>query len=471
MAVSIGRGPFVGSRLRAGGRRHRPRRSTRAVGAFSGTDRDSATELRGTWGGSDTDLAAAAGRTCHAAADGATGPPAGTLSHRRPRHTARRADAISYRPGAGCGDAHAATYRRPPRARSNPGLAGAPHCYRRSLGHASNGSHGLRRAADGHTRLGRNGNRRRHPDRNWDGNPPGLGHTQPRRQPHPHAGPLKDPNAIHRTAATRGPVVARIPSSDLDAAALASAMAGRRIGVVRAFGEVASTMDVAARLAVEGAPDGTVVLADHQTAGRGRLGRVWQAPPGEALLLSILFRPALDVTSIHQVPMAVALGALHAIRLSVPAGIGCALKWPNDIVAAGGKVGGMLAETGLRGDRIGHVVVGLGLNVHQATAALPIGATSLSQLGVVTRRDQLAEILLAEVDERYGELLAGGSLLEDWAAALETPGKRVVARGPAGTVRGLALGVAADGALLIRDDDGREHALRAADVTLERGSQ
>src|SRR3990172_8195117 len=150
--------------------------------------------------------------------------------------------------------------------------------------------------------------------------------------------------------------------------------------VVRAV--VTSTMDVLAELAEDGAPEGTVVIADHQTAGRGRLSRSWLAPPGTALLMSILFRPDLPPERLGHVTMAVGLGTLHALDARLLSGRRAALKWPNDVLVEGRKIAGLLAEARLSPGRPGAVIVGLGLNVHQTGAALPEGATSLVAEGV-----------------------------------------------------------------------------------------
>ena len=176
-----------------------------------------------------------------------------------------------------------------------------------------------------------------------------------------------------------GGVLVRRP---LDAATIAHALRGARLGThVVACPSVASTMDAAAALAAAGTPDGAVVLADVQTAGRGRHGRAWLAPPGTALMLSIVLRPPVPPDRLPQALMAVALGALEAIAGRLPADAPLGLKWPNDIVVGDRKIAGLLAETTWRGSDRPVVIVGLGLNVSQARAALPDGAVSLRLAG------------------------------------------------------------------------------------------
>ncbi len=235
-------------------------------------------------------------------------------------------------------------------------------------------------------------------------------------------------------------------------------------------------MDRLARLAENGAPEGATVVADRQTAGRGRLGRSWQAAPGQALMLSVLLRPppALqDPERLAQLPMALALGALAALRLRLPDPAMAALKWPNDLLLAGRKAAGMLTE--LVWDAAGpRVILGLGLNLRQrAFPGLP-DATSLAialqaadEDPRLHRGDLAADLLRAAAAE-LARLAAGEALTPRWAAELATLGRRVTVRGlrdgPA--LEGLAEGVTADGALLLRDDRGRLHTLRAGDVSL-----
>jgi BirA family biotin operon repressor/biotin-[acetyl-CoA-carboxylase] ligase len=254
---------------------------------------------------------------------------------------------------------------------------------------------------------------------------------------------------------------------------------GRRL-VYRA--RIGSTNDLAKELAGAGAPEGTVVVAGEQTAGRGRLGRRWLAPPGSALLCSILFRPTLPLRSAPQLTMIVSLAAADAAA-SV-AGLDVALKWPNDLVVAWEedgaspewrKLAGLLTETGVRGEQLDFVVVGLGLNVNLPVEILPQiapGATSLqAETGRRVDREALLAALLARVEGRYADLQAGGSPHAEWAARLATLGRRVRATTAGGSVEGVAEAVDADGALLLRATDGTLHRLVAGDVTLAAGAQ
>jgi BirA family biotin operon repressor/biotin-[acetyl-CoA-carboxylase] ligase len=235
-----------------------------------------------------------------------------------------------------------------------------------------------------------------------------------------------------------------------------------------------STMDLLAARARAGAPEGSVVIADYQTAGRGRLDRVWIAPPGSSLMLSVLFRPhprRLPPERNGEIPMAMALGALDALNPRLPPDRPAALKWPNDLVVGGAKLGGILAEvvSGVGRDAGAGIVVGIGINVRQSAAELPPDAASLASLsGVITSgtRADLAVELLEAVDRHYAALLGGDRLIDRWAARLETLGRKVVARQGDTLIRGRAIGVTEDGALRISTADGAVVVIHAGDVTL-----
>jgi BirA family biotin operon repressor/biotin-[acetyl-CoA-carboxylase] ligase len=130
---------------------------------------------------------------------------------------------------------------------------------------------------------------------------------------------------------------------------------------VRRFDEIDSTNLYLRREARLGAPEGTVAVAGHQSAGRGRMDRRWEAPPGASLLISVLFRPDFDASELHLCTAAMALAAAEACRKA--AGVGPVLKWPNDLLVGESKLAGVLAEVEFEGSVARAVVVGLGLNV------------------------------------------------------------------------------------------------------------
>lgn len=255
----------------------------------------------------------------------------------------------------------------------------------------------------------------------------------------------------------------------MDEQALASALADAGIGApVHALGQVRSTMDEAAALAASGAPDFTVVVADHQTAGRGRFRRPWVDAPGTSLLVSILFRPRAAVEAWPALPRGVALAAADAVGAQLPPGREARLKWPNDVVVGGAKIGGLLAEGRPEPEGAGGtLVVGLGLNVHQTADALPPGATSLRLCGAPSAgRMDLALGLLRALALYRARIEAGDDLLAPWSARLETLGRQVQAQTRSGAIHGLAAGVDPRGGLEIERADGTRIVVHAADVTL-----
>jgi len=247
-------------------------------------------------------------------------------------------------------------------------------------------------------------------------------------------------------------------------AGLRAAFIGRNV-VYRQ--SVTSTNDLARALAAQGAPAGTLVLAEEQTAGRGRLGRAWLAPQGTSLLFSLIFRPALLPGQAFRLAMLCSLAAARAMETMTALPIH--LKWPNDLVLRGQKLGGVLSESSLTGERLDFVVVGLGLNVNLDVSTLPeiaATATSLSAaLGRPVARLPLLQRILQEIEAGYQDIAQGEALRAAWAARLSTLGQMVRVTG--GTEdAGLAEGVDADGALLLRRADGTLGRITVGDVTL-----
>ena len=231
-----------------------------------------------------------------------------------------------------------------------------------------------------------------------------------------------------------------------------------------------STNDVARKLAAASAPAGTVVIADEQTAGRGRMKRRWVAPANTCLLTSVIFRPALVPTQIARLTMLCSLAAVQAIETVT--GMRAGIKWPNDLVIGDGpprKLAGTLTETSLAGDKVLFAIVGLGLNVNVDPAALgPVmtPATSLAaELGRPVSRETLLVEILRQMEALYPAIASGG-LREAWAERLHTLGRPVTVTVGENQVIGTAEAVDRDGVLLVRDLAGNLHRIAAGDVTL-----
>jgi BirA family biotin operon repressor/biotin-[acetyl-CoA-carboxylase] ligase len=219
---------------------------------------------------------------------------------------------------------------------------------------------------------------------------------------------------------------------------------------VRRFDELDSTNRHALELARGGASEGVVVIADHQTAGRGRLGRTWSAPPGSSLLMSVLLRPSLNASRLHLATAVVALAARDALQ--DVAGFRPELKWPNDLLVGDRKLAGVLAEADL-GDRDGGgpaLVVGIGINVNWpaelppelagiATAANAVAGREIDRWGLLTA-------LLGHMDLRYGDWTKVAS---DYRRSCATIGRSVRVELAEETFTGTAADVTDDGHLLV----------------------
>lgn len=245
---------------------------------------------------------------------------------------------------------------------------------------------------------------------------------------------------------------------DLHADWTDAARAGRRIGhTIEAHAVIGSTNDRARALLADPAVDGVVVAADAQTAGRGRRDRRWFSPAGSSLSMSAAVRPRLAPRDAWQLALGSALAAVDACAPLADVW----LKWPNDVVSASdAKVGGILIETIVNGERLDGAVVGIGLNLDWRRADMPPeirdAATSLADLagsGPVDRvalLDRLLERLSAEVDA----IEAGRSPIERYRARCRTLGAEVTVAVGNRTISGRAVDLRTDGALVVETADG-----------------
>jgi BirA family biotin operon repressor/biotin-[acetyl-CoA-carboxylase] ligase len=237
---------------------------------------------------------------------------------------------------------------------------------------------------------------------------------------------------------------------------------------VRYYPVTGSTNVEAHTLARGGAPEGTLVLAEEQTAGRGRRGRSWVAPAGSSLLFSLLFRPGLPPDRAQYLTMLCSLAILDAVTPLT--GTPIQLKWPNDLVSGTRKLAGILTEVSAAGSRLDYVIVGIGLNVNwrpETAPELQDIATGLSLLaGHSLDRLPLLVDILRGVEARYRRLQAGESPQLEWARRLATLGKPVTVQTATGDVSGFAESVDETGALIVRTSDGRSVSLLEGDVVL-----
>jgi BirA family transcriptional regulator, biotin operon repressor / biotin---[acetyl-CoA-carboxylase] ligase len=252
----------------------------------------------------------------------------------------------------------------------------------------------------------------------------------------------------------------------------------RRLLRTRVMGQACHAFDVLAStnasmyvLGRLGEPEGTIVLADRQTAGRGQADKVWISPPGCNLYVSILLRPSIAPTQAPLISLLVAVALVDALRQQ---GVICGLKWPNDVLIQRRKVAGILAELELHQETVKFVVVGIGVNVNMTQEALqnylgPIAKTATSvqiALGHTIPREALLASLMASLEHWYNHFVTHGAmgLQEAWEARSVMHGQHITAQTAEVTWQGTAEGIDQAGRLRLRRDDGVLLTLTSAEV-------
>ncbi len=268
----------------------------------------------------------------------------------------------------------------------------------------------------------------------------------------------------------------------LSPAVLLAGMPTRRLGRPLIYHRVIdSTNEEARRLAAAGSPEGTLVIAETQTAGRGRRGRRWVAPAGRCLLFSLLLRPKLPPARLFALTMAAGLAVRGAVMDQL--GLVPALKWPNDVYIAGRKAAGILVESAFAGGELDFMVLGIGINVNvrpeelaEPTAGdhddrtlgrLSDTATSLmAAAGRPVSRQELLWGILRRFEGWYERILAGESPLEEWKGALMEWGQEVAIEAGGERIVGRVVEVTDDGALGLALPDGRLRCFYGGEASL-----
>ncbi|WP_066294355.1 biotin--[acetyl-CoA-carboxylase] ligase [Bacillus sp. FJAT-29937] len=235
---------------------------------------------------------------------------------------------------------------------------------------------------------------------------------------------------------------------------------------------VDSTQKIAHRLANEDAPEGTVIIAEEQLLGRGRMDRRWHSPKYTGIWMSVILRPNLPPPKAPQLTLITAVAVVQAIEELTD--LSPQIKWPNDILINGKKVTGILTELQADADRITSIIIGIGINVNQQKEDYPEElhtiATSLSiESGKKLQRAELVKILLSKLENLYTLYLDKGFypiklLWESYAISI---GKVITARTITGSIQGKALGITEDGVLMIEDEMGKVHHIYSADIELK----
>jgi BirA family biotin operon repressor/biotin-[acetyl-CoA-carboxylase] ligase len=240
---------------------------------------------------------------------------------------------------------------------------------------------------------------------------------------------------------------------------------------VRHFRETDSTNTRARELAQRGAPEGTLVVAEGQTGGRGRRERNWFSPPFLGIYASVVLRPAIPAGEAPRLALLAAVAAAEAVREET--GLDAAIKWPNDILAGGRKIAGILLEMATDMDAVDYVVVGTGINVNIPAEGFPeelrsLATSVLAETGCPVPRLRLLRRLLGSLESWYDRFRADGfaPVLERWKSLSGIAGRRVVVHVPGRDLAGVVADVDENGFLLLRDDEGRERRIFSGDVTL-----
>jgi BirA family biotin operon repressor/biotin-[acetyl-CoA-carboxylase] ligase len=236
---------------------------------------------------------------------------------------------------------------------------------------------------------------------------------------------------------------------------------------VHAFDSLGSTSELAFRLAGEGAEHGELVVAETQTAGRGRRGRSWASPAGKNLYLSLVLRPELPPQRAPELTLLAAVAVAEALRGE---GVEASIKWPNDLQAGGRKIAGILTELSAEADRVHFVTLGIGVNLNAAPADFPpevaeVATSALRVLGRQVNRATFLARLLKGLEEWLDTHEQEGfqPVRERWRELSSTLGQEVLVKAERRELRGLAEDIDVDGALLLRTEDGLERVV-AGDV-------
>ena len=248
--------------------------------------------------------------------------------------------------------------------------------------------------------------------------------------------------------------------------------------VINHLDVVTSTMDVAWKMASEGTPDGTVVIAERQSDGRGRHDRTWVSEQGQDILCSVVLRPRVALAG-----ELLMLAALAVTDVAASFGVETGIKWPNDVQVAGKKLAGVIAESKTgpdlsadTGDSEDHIsaVIGIGLNVNFdpeiAGDTAPSSTSLAAELNEQVDRRDVLETLMRSLDSYYASITAGGTVVPAWREILTTLGREVtIVGGKPGNstnLHGLAHDVDSAGRLIVRDSDGRDWPVSAGEVTV-----
>jgi BirA family biotin operon repressor/biotin-[acetyl-CoA-carboxylase] ligase len=239
------------------------------------------------------------------------------------------------------------------------------------------------------------------------------------------------------------------------------------------LGEIGSTNTELKAMARDGAPEGTVLVADSQTGGRGRLGRSWHSDGPWGLWVSVLLRPRIEAERAPFLGMLMALAAARAVRKL--SGLEAGIKWPNDVEVGGFKVAGILPEAGTGPSGLQWVVIGLGINLAAPLSSFPEElkgrASSIGALaGIAPTRDSVLDAVLGELGSLYPSFLSGedGKLIAEINSISTIDGKRITVFAGESSYPATALRAEPSGALIVMNDEGKLISLLSGEVSIRR---
>jgi BirA family biotin operon repressor/biotin-[acetyl-CoA-carboxylase] ligase len=231
------------------------------------------------------------------------------------------------------------------------------------------------------------------------------------------------------------------------------------------FDEVDSTNAVARKKAQEGAPEGTAVVADYQTAGRGSQGRSWESSPGANILMSIILRPSIQVQSARCITLAAATILIRALevflKIEKTSTQNLEVKWPNDILFNGKKIAGILTESSINNRTIDYIITGIGINVNQKIDQLSSGLSSLAtsmyhETHTEVERERLIAHILSNFEKHYIDLERTHyvNIVSEWKSYWRMAGRMARITTPVSSERGELIDINVNGSLLYKTDDG-----------------
>jgi BirA family biotin operon repressor/biotin-[acetyl-CoA-carboxylase] ligase len=233
---------------------------------------------------------------------------------------------------------------------------------------------------------------------------------------------------------------------------------------------LASTNDTAKELAESGSSEGTSVIADEQTSGRGRHGRSWHSPSGQALYLSLILRPNVEAEKLQLITLSAAVAATETGKQFTGGATALDIKWPNDVLVNSKKVCGILVESAFESSKVKYAILGIGFNLNQTAFPDEI-ADSATSLRVVSGRDfdrrEFALALLNSLGEWYSKIARGqaAAVINRWCQLSSyATGKSVIVDPGQRNLRGVTCGLTETGALLLRANDGNLTAINAGEI-------